>query len=447
MTNQLKISPWRYGCRVQALNGSIVQAPLLNTFIGECCELRQGTANGKLLARAQTVGFNEQFATLSLLGAADGLPKDAMVVRTNYGIVVSPSSDWLGMVIDANGNICAPLSNDKQSVVKNKNQALFLLENKSDLAVRAIDTLPIDFLQRCPVSEPFITGIRAIDSLLTCGEGQRIGIFATAGGGKTSLITMLLTHAQADIVVIGLIGERGREASEFIAHGIPEHQKHRTVLVVATSDNAPADRRNAALLATTVAEYFRDLGAKVLLLMDSVTRYARALRDISLSAGESPARRGYPASVFEALPRLLERSGNTKNGSITAFYTVLIEDEEEGEPIGDEVRSILDGHLYLSRKLGGRGHYPAIDILRSVSRVMTQIVSLEHLTAANSLRAKLAKLADLKLIVELGEYQPGENKEVDKLLEQEKDINQYLQQDISSYSSFDSTTKYLYAFQ
>lgn len=291
----------------------------------------------------------------------------------------------------------------------------------------------------------YLRGVRAIDGLLTCGIGQRVGIFAGAGAGKTSLMTMIISHSSADVYVIGLVGERGREVTEFLAEGIPEDKRDKIIVVYSTSDRPAVERRNAALIATTIAEYFRDAGKNVVLMIDSMTRYARALRDVALSAGEMPARRGYPSSVFDNLPRILERSGKTQFGSITAFYTVLLEEEEEVDPIGDEVRSILDGHIYLSRKLAGTGHYPAIDVLRSVSRVTRAVSSDEQREAASLFRNYLSKLDELKLMIELGEYQPGENPATDKIVGKTDIIKNFLQQKMEDKTSFTQMLESLYA--
>ena len=314
------------------------------------------------------------------------------------------------------------------------------------MSVLDIESSPPALNERRGVDTLFETGIRVIDGLLTCGVGQRMGIFATAGGGKTSLISMLVAHAQADVYVIGLVGERGREASDFMHHGIAPHKRHQTVLVCSTSDRPPAERRNAAHMATSVAEHYRRAGKRVLLVIDSVTRYARALRDLALSAGEPPARRGYPPSVFEALPRLLERPGAIENGSITAFYTILLEDEEQVEPVGEEVRSILDGHIHLSRKLAERAHYPAIDVLKSASRVMHSLADPAHLKTAAALRNKLSRLEDLQLALDLGEYRPGEDDRVDALLALRPALDSWLTQPMAQADSFINAVETMHAF-
>ena len=278
------------------------------------------------------------------------------------------------------------------------------------------------------IAKPISLGVRAIDGLLTCGEGQRLGIFAGAGGGKSTLLAKLIRSADVDVIVLALIGERGREVREFIESDLGEEGLKRSVLVVATSDRPAMERAKAAFVATSIAEYFRDQGKSVLLLMDSVTRFARAQREIGLASGEPPTRRGYPPSVFAELPKLMERSGQSDKGSITALYTVLVEGDDMTEPVADETRSILDGHIILSRKLAAANHYPAIDILRSTSRVMNNIVTDEQKTAAGALRELMAKYEEVELLLKIGEYQPGSDPLADKAIAQQDTINAFLRQ-------------------
>jgi type III secretion protein N (ATPase) len=272
--------------------------------------------------------------------------------------------------------------------------------------------------------------VRALDALLPVGEGQRLGIFAAAGCGKTSLVEMLLANAGCDVRIVALIGERGREVAGFVDALRNGPEARNTIIVQATSDAPPSTRVNAALVATRLSEFFRDRGRRVLLVMDSATRYARALRDVALSRGEPPARRGYPASVFEALPRLLERPGATERGSVTAFYTVLLEDEAEADPIGEEVKSLLDGHVYLSSRLAQRGHFPAIDVLRSGSRLAGQLSTQSQRASAARVRSLMARLDDLQLLRDIGEYQPGSQPEQDRAVEREPALHAFLQQDM-----------------
>lgn len=331
-----------------------------------------------------------------------------------------------GKIFDAAGELVGTLGEPVRESVLNESKLM------------RIDSPPVSVTSRRAIDEPLITGIRAVDGLLTCGLGQRIGIFAAAGSGKTSLMNMIINHAEADIHVVALIGERGREVIEFIDELQNSPHAGQTILIYATSDSPPIERCNAALLATTIAEYFRDLGRNVLLFVDSMTRYARALRDVALAAGELPARRGYPASVFEQLPMLLERPGRLQKGSITAFYTVLLESEDEADPIGDEIRSILDGHIYLSHKLAGKGHYPAIDILHSISRVSSKVTTEKHQQFAIKVRERLSRLEQIQLYLELGEYQRGESIDNDNALDKKEEIEQFLKQKINEAEHFDA---------
>lgn len=271
-----------------------------------------------------------------------------------------------------------------------------------------------------------------------------MGIFAAAGCGKTTLMSMIVEHSEADIYVIGLIGERGREVTEFVEELKRSSRRSQIVLVYATSDRSCVERCNAAQIATTIAEFFSEQGKNVLLFVDSITRYARALRDVALSMGELPARRGYPASVFEALPKLLERPGRFLTGSITAFYTVLIENEEESDVIGDEVRSILDGHIYLSKKLAAKGHYPAIDILQSISRVFLQVTDTEHRALATRFREYLLRQKEMQLYLDLGEYRRGENHDNDAAFDRKNQMESFLQQSMSDTTDMQACLEILH---
>ncbi|MBB3211525.1 type III secretion protein N (ATPase) [Herbaspirillum sp. Sphag1AN] len=398
------------------LSGPIIEAPLTDVAIGEICEIRRHWRDAEISARAQVVGFRRDMAVLSLLGNPKGLSRESVLMPTGGAQTVLLDGSVLGAVLDSDGNHV-----DRMGIQQN---------SFYPPQVCALDAAPPSFQQRVPITEVFSSGIRVIDALTTCGIGQRMGIFSPAGTGKTTLVNMLMERSSADVYVVGLIGERGREVTEFVDAMKRSEQRSRTVVVYATSDASSIDRCNAALLATTVAEYFRDQGQRVVLIQDSLTRYTRALRDVALAAGEAPVRRGYPASVFEALPRLLERPGATHIGSITAFYTVLLESDEETDPMAEEIRSILDGHIYLSRKLALRNQYPAIDVLKSLSRVVGHVCSREHINAAAAIRQKFSRLDELQLMLDLGEYRPGENPENDYLLQKKDDLAAWLKQDI-----------------
>lgn len=413
------------------IHGCLIEAPLKGVFIGEICFIERSISNPEIIAKAQVVGFKEGLTVLSLIGRIQGLTREVVIRPSGYPFVFPVGEHLAGKIFDAAGEEIGRLTEGEKEITH------------IDSRLQRIDNPPVSVTQRRPINEPVFTGVRAIDGLLTCGLGQRIGIFAAAGSGKTSLMNMIINHADADIHVVALIGERGREVIEFIEELQSSPHAEKTILVYATSDSPPIERCNAALLATTIAEYYRDTGKHVLLYVDSMTRYARALRDVALATGELPARRGYPASVFEQLPMLLERPGRLKNGSITAFYTVLLESEEEADPIGDEIRSILDGHIYLSHKLAGRGHYPAIDVLNSISRVFSKVTSPEHRQSAARVREMLGTLEQIQLYLDLGEYQRGENANNDEALDKQDAITAFLRQEMAERSTVDALQKQL----
>lgn len=402
----------RQGAHPRRSLGPLLEVPLAGVAIGELCEVFQHWRDPRPQAWAQVVGFNAEVALLSLLGESQGLSRQSLVVATGGPLRLFCSDDLLGAVLDARGQVV-----DRLAPAHGRASVPYGLDNP-----------PPHYSQRRPVRRRLSTCIRAIDTLLTCGVGQRIGIFAAAGTGKTSLLDMLVEHTEADVFVVALVGERGREVAEFIDRLRGSPRSARTVVVQASSDSPAVDRCNAALVATSVAEYFRDRSQHVVLLIDSLSRYARARRDLALAAGEAPVRRGYPASLFEALPRLLERPGVTVTGSISAFYTVLLESDDEPDPLAEEIRSILDGHIYLSRELAAKGHFPAIDVLRSTSRVAHQVCSTASIALANQARERLARLQGMRLLLELGEYQGGIDPLNDQALACRDALHQWLRQ-------------------
>lgn len=413
------------------IQGNVIEAHLPGTKIGEICEIQRSILEPEAIGIAQVIGFNREYTLLSLLNDNQGFSRDNILLPTGKPFRIEVSSHIAGTIIDATGTIRGRLDDDLSVTIK----------NECSLEVAGS---PREFTERKPITDALTTGVRAIDALLTCGQGQRMGIFSAAGCGKTSLMNMIVEHSEADVYVIGLIGERGREVTEFIEELRKSSRRSQVVLVYATSDRSCVERCNAAQVASTIAEYFSEQGKNVLLFIDSITRYARALRDVALSMGELPARRGYPASVFEALPKLLERPGKFTNGSITAFYTVLIENEEESDVIGDEVRSILDGHIYLSQKLASRGHFPAIDILHSISRVFQKITKNNHQKAALRFRDFLIRQKEMQLYVELGEYRRGENSANDAAFDRKEAMECFLKQNMNEYSDINSCLDRLY---
>jgi ATP synthase in type III secretion protein N len=410
------------GVVVRAI-GTIIEAIVPNVAIGELCII-EGVQN-KQSFLAEVVGLSLGKVILTPLGEMFGLPAGAAVTPTGKSTEVPVGKALLGRVVDSFGK---PLDGHGPIVAE---------------AYRSVHAAPPQPMQRALISKPLRLGVRSIDGTLTCAEGQRVGIFGEAGGGKSSLIAQIVKQADVDVVVIALIGERGREVREFVEHNLGPEGMRRAVLVVATSDKSAPERMTAASAATSMAEYFRDQGMRVLLFMDSVTRYARAQREIGLAAGEPPARRGFPPSVFSGLPKLLERPGMGAVGSITAIYTILMEGEAGSDPIAEEVRSILDGHIILSRKLASAGHYPAIDVLQSRSRVMDTVVTEQHRQAANKLRAMLARLADLEFLIEVGEYKKGVDARNDEALEKRDAMNGFLRQASGEAQSFEETVTWL----
>lgn len=413
------------------LQGNVIEAHLPGTRIGEVCEIQKSLLEPQILGLAQVIGFNKEHTLLSLLNDNQGLSRSNVLLPTGKPFRIEVHENIAGAIMDATGAIRGRLDDAIQPALTGG---------------VSLDTsgAPRDFTQRKPIADALATGVRAIDGLLTCGQGQRMGIFAAAGCGKTSLMSMIIEHSEADIYVIGLIGERGREVTEFVETLKRSSRRAQIILVYATSDRSCVERCNAAQIATTIAEFFSEQGKNVLLFVDSITRYARALRDVALSMGELPARRGYPASVFEALPKLLERPGRFLSGSITAFYTVLIESEEESDVIGDEVRSILDGHIYLSKKLAARGHYPAIDVMQSISRVFTQVTGEDHQILATRFREYLVRQKDMQLYLDLGEYRRGENTDNDAAFDRKDQMEAFLQQRMTVKTGMQDCLEMLY---
>lgn len=402
--------------RVLQVVGTIIRAVVPGVRIGEICTLKD-SLNERWELKAECVGFSQQAALLTPLGDIQGVSSSTVVIPSGKVHMVPVGEELRGRVVDGLGN---PLDGRPAP----KAQAYY-----------PVYADPPNPMTRRMISKPMPLGLRVLDGLLTCGEGQRMGIFAAAGGGKSTLLSCIVKGTAADIVVLALIGERGREVREFIEHDLGPEGMKRAILVVSTSDRSSMERLKASYVATAIAEYFRDKGQSVLLMMDSVTRFGRALREIGLAAGEPPARRGFPPSVFSSLPRLMERAGNSDKGSITALYTVLVEGDDMTEPIADETRSILDGHIILSRKLASANHYPAIDVLASVSRCMSAIVPKEHSQSANRFRALLAKYQEVELLVQIGELKKGADKFADEAIEKVPKLNAFLRQGLSERST------------
>ena len=415
-----QFQPFRNTGRVRKVVGTIIHAVAPEVQVGELVNLHTRDTGHRLAA--EVVGFMGAEALLSPIGETQGVSPNTEVLPTGQVQSVPVGAGLVGRVLNGFGEF---------------------IDGKDDpFAPEArypVYRSPPDPMTRKIISEPLSLGVRAIDGMLTVGEGQRMGVFAAAGGGKSTLMAMLVKGAQVDVTVMALIGERGREVREFIEHDLGPEGLAKSVLVVATSDKSSMERAKAASVATSIAEYFRDQGKRVLFLMDSVTRFARAQREIGLAAGEPPTRRGYPPSVFANLPKLMERAGMNDRGSITALYTVLVEGDDMNEPVADETRSILDGHIILSRKLAAQNHYPAIDVLASKSRVMGKVTDRAHQDAAGQVNEWMALYAESELLVKIGEYQRGSDPRSDKAIDKQDAIRDFLRQRTDELEPYEAT--------
>jgi ATP synthase in type III secretion protein N len=406
--------------RVLQVVGTIIRAAAPGARIGDLCMLHNPEDAFEL--PAEVVGLQRDAVILTPLGDLQGLSTLTEVIPTGRPHLAPAGRSLLGRVLDGLGRPldvaeCGPLV--------------------PEALVPVYADAP-DPLKRRVIDKPVPLGVRALDATLTCGEGQRMGIFAAAGGGKSTLMSMLVRGAVVDVTVMALIGERGREVREFIERDLGPEGRAKSVVIVATSDRSSMERSKAAYVATAIAEWYRDQGLRVLFLMDSVTRFARAQREIGLAAGEPPTRRGFPPSVFATLPKLMERAGNNDRGSITAFYTVLVEGDDMAEPIADETRSILDGHIVLSRALSAANHYPAIDVLASASRVMGAVTSAEHRTLAGRMRQLMAKFNEVELLVRIGEYKQGSDPLADEAVAKIEAIRAFLRQPTHELVDFEA---------
>lgn len=406
----------QYKGRVSKVVGLTIESIGPQVQVGEMCKIFPVKSDVPVMA--EVVGFTENAVLLMPLGDMQGISPGATVIASGNSHEVQVGESLLGRVLDGLGQ---PID-DKESL--NVSRAY------------PVNNMPPNPLSRMRIREPLPLGVKAIDGMLTCGRGQRIGIFAGSGVGKSTLLGMIARNTVADINVIGLIGERGREVKEFIENDLKEEGLSRSVVVVATSDQPALVRKKGALLATSIAEYFRDQGKNVILMMDSLTRFSMAQREVGLAIGEPPVTKGYPPSVFAELPRLLERSGNSDKGSITALYTVLVDGDDMNEPIADTVRGILDGHIVLSRALANKNHYPAIDVLASVSRVMPSIMSSEHMKKVGVMRDLLATYKDSEDLISIGAYVKGSSKKVDFAIEKNDEINNFLKQGVHDKFTF-----------
>jgi len=405
--------------KVVQVVGLIIEAQVGGVSVGDLCSIRLEKEGRD--AFAEVVGFREKRVMLMPLGSTAGIAPGAQVLAAGKPMMVKVGMDLLGRILNGLGE---PI--DGKGALSGE-QAY------------PLDADPPDPVKRPRVTEVLRCGIRAIDGMLTVGRGQRIGIFAGSGVGKSTLMGMVARNAEADVNVIALVGERGREVRDFIEESLGDEGLKKSVVIAATSDQPPLIRLKAAFVATAIAEYFRNQGKMIILMMDSVTRFAMAQREIGLAAGEPPTTKGYTPSVFAMLPRLMERSGTSTIGTITAFYTILVEGDDFNEPIADHARSILDGHIVLSRAMAARNHYPAIDVPHSVSRLMTNLVSDEHKEAAGKLREVLARYAEAEDLINIGAYVKGSNPKIDYAITKIDQVNGFLKQGTFDQVGYEET--------
>ena len=412
------IDPVRRVGRVSRVVGLLIEAEGATASVGELCDIESAAGTR---VPAEVVGFQEGRLLLMPYKGITGVCPGDRVLPSGRPLSVGVGESLVGRVLDGLGNC---IDGGEEPLIQKR---------------RSVQGQPPAALTRTRISEPLVTGVRAIDGLLTCGAGQRVGIFAGSGVGKSVLLGMLARRAQADVIVVGLIGERGREVREFIENDLGAEGLARSVVITVTSDATALEKIKGAELAFSVAEHFRDRGQKVLLMMDSLTRYAMALREIGLATGEPPASKGYTPSVFAALPRLLERAGTGAAGSITGLFTVLVEGDDLNDPVADTVRSILDGHIVLSRALATAGHYPAIDVLGSVSRLFTDVTSPEDVACARALLASMALYKENEDLIQIGAYQLGSSPEIDRAIALRPGWQTYLQQARDEATDLDTT--------
>ncbi len=418
-----RIDPIKYTGTVKKVKGLLIESLGPQVVVGELCQIL--IPDGRTVW-AEAVGFNDRIVQLMPFEEMSGIEPGCPVIASGDPLMVSVSETLLGRVLDSMGKP---------------------MDGKGPIAVdgfRSIINSPPDVLTRKPITEQMITGIRSIDGIIPVGKGQRVGIFSGSGVGKSTLLGMVARNTKADVNVIALIGERGREVREFLENDLGEEGLKRSVIVVSSSNTPPLSRLRGAFVATAIAEYFRDQGKDVMLLFDSVTRFARAQREIGLAVGEPPATRGYTPSVFSTLPKLLERCGTSEKGTITGFYTILVDGDDLDEPVSDAVRGILDGHVVLARRLAEQYHYPAVDILGSVSRLANKVTSQDLQLAAGKVKKLIAVYRENEDLINVGAYAKGSNPLVDESISRKQNIDIYLMQAVEEAAEIDDTRRRLY---
>lgn len=419
-------NPVRINGRITRVVGLVMEGLGPGAAVGESCHVYPKDSREPV--QCEVVGFSDDKILLMPLGEVRGIGPGSRIVARRHNAAVGVGMNLLGRTLDGLGN---PLDG-KGGIEPERLYPLY--------------TTPPNPLSRRRIEKPLNVGIKAINGLLTVGKGQRIGIFAGSGVGKSVLLGMMARNTEADVNVIALVGERGREVKEFIEKDLGTEGLKRSVLIVATSDQSPLVRMRASLMATAIAEYFRDCGKDVLLMMDSISRFAMAQREVGLAVGEPPATKGYPPSVFAHLPRLLERAGTSEGeGSITGFYTILAEGDDVNDPIADAARAILDGHIILSREIASQGHYPAIDVLSSVSRVMTDVVTPEHRKYAMKVKSTLATYKKAYDLISIGAYKAGSDPKVDHAIKVIDKVNNFLRQDIPETVNYENCLQELFS--
>ncbi len=406
----------RFGT-IKSIIGDNIVGTMLNVAINDIVKIKNKSGKEFL---GMVIGLDNDDFFINTFEELYNVQQHDKIYKEKNGLSIGFSKDLVGRIVNTFG---VPIDNGPK------------IRNTRDVGISRKAIAP---LEREPIKDVFVTGVKAIDGFLTSGKGQKVGIFAGSGVGKSTLLSMIVKNSEADIKIIAMVGERGREVPEFIEHNLGGDLTN-TILVVATSDESALMRKYAAMTATTLAEEFRDMGKDVLLIMDSITRVAQAQREIGLSIGEPPAARGYPPSVFSLLPKILERAGISKLGSITAFYTVLIDADNTNDPIADQSRSILDGHIILDRKLTERGIYPPINVLKSASRVMTNVVDTNYISGVNKLKNYLSLLEENELLLRLNTYKTGADPELDRAIALKVQLNDFLKQGVSQNSTFEGT--------